>query len=69
MCVQGSLLLGGRTQDKKISKAVDSSTRRVTYPESYIIKYTTYTEIKSLYYTGEVFWLAVDCACNPAEAP
>ena len=30
-----------------VEKPFDSSTRRVTYPESYITKYTTYTKIKS----------------------
>ena len=39
--------LGGGPQDKTMSKAFDSSTRRVTYPESYITKYTTYTKSNS----------------------
>ena len=36
-------LIGAGTPDKKTSKAFDSSTRTVTKPESYITKYTTYT--------------------------
>ena len=38
--------IGGGTEDKKMSKAFDCSTRRVTSPESYITKYTTYTKIE-----------------------
>ena len=44
LCERGRLS-GGGTHGKKMSKAFDSSTRRVTYPESYITKYTTYTKI------------------------
>ena len=35
---------GGATHDKKMSQAIDFSTQRVTYPESYIPQYTTYTK-------------------------
>ena len=33
------------TRQEDVEKPFDSSTRRVTYPESYITKYTTYTKI------------------------
>ena len=34
------------TRQEDVEKPFDSSTRRVTYPESYNTKYTTYTKIK-----------------------
>ena len=34
------------TRQEDVEKPFDSSTRRVTYPESYITKYTTYTKNK-----------------------
>ena len=38
---------GRDTRQKYVEKPFDSSTRRVTYPESYITRYTTYTKIKA----------------------
>ena len=35
---------GRDTRQEDVEKPFDSSTRRVTYPESYITKYTTYTK-------------------------
>ena len=37
---------GRDTRQEDVEKPFDSSTRRVTYPESYITKYTTYTKTK-----------------------
>ena len=37
---------GRDTRQEDVEKPFDSSTRRVTYPESYVTKYTTYTKIK-----------------------
>ena len=36
---------GRDTRQEDVEKPFDPSTRRVTYPESYITKYTTYTKI------------------------
>ena len=41
-------ICGRDTRQEDVEKPFDSSTRRVTYPESYITKYTTYTKIKEI---------------------
>ena len=45
----------GEGHKTRCRKPFDSSTRRVTYPESYITKYTTYTKINSLCNSQELY--------------